>query len=368
MSREKWKLAIAALALGLSTASAHAETKIVIGTYAPSTSSNVAHGFLPFIERVKEASGGDLNAVLASGGSVVTAKTTLFALNDGLVDAAYVPSVYYPAELPVSNVIVNLGALLDDVPAAIATMAEMFLFACPECIEENKKWNMHYLSSWSLTNYDLLCAKPVHTAEDVKGLRIRAAGHTVALTDALGASPINVPSSEIYEILQRGQVDCVFAPPSFLSTYSLGELARHVVNVNAGTVPSPHNLMIRQDLWDSLSRKDKQTLIDAAPLATAGSYFGTLRSELEELARADIGYNVIEPDVTLTTAIKEAASGNFERAIGIGEGMGVVNARDIATKFMSSYEQWKERLEGVTTQSAYEDILRRDLYSKVSLE
>jgi TRAP-type C4-dicarboxylate transport system substrate-binding protein len=367
MKRKSTLLTTITLALGLSVSSAQAETNMIFGTYASPTSATVVNGFLPFLDKVNETSGGDIAMTLAGGGSVVTAKTTLFGLKDGLIDAAYVPSVYYPAELPVSNVIINLGALLEDVPAAIAAMTEMYLFDCKDCMEEDKKWNMRYLGSWSLTNYDLLCTKPVRTAEDVKGLRIRAAGHTVALAKALGASPINVPSSEIYEVLQRGQVDCVFAPPSFLSTYSLGELAKYVVNVNAGTVPSPHNVVIREDLWDSLSEKDRQTLIDAAPLSTAGGYFGTLRDEEKELARADIGYEVIEPDETLKSAINAAAATNLERAIKIGEEKGVENAREIVTKFMASYEKWKERLAGVNTQDEYMDILQKELYSRVSV-
>lgn len=359
-------LVIAGLMTGTASA-AMADASILFATYAPPTNATNVHGFLPYLKKVDELSGGDISTSFSGGGAVVTAKTTLFALQDGLVDAVYLPSVYYPAELPVANLFVNLGSVLEDVPAAIAAMTEAYLFDCPECTAEDSKWNMHFLGSWSLTNYDLLCSKPVRTAEDVKGLRIRAAGHTVPLAAALGASPINVPSSEIFEIVQRGQVDCVFAPPAFLSTYSLGEITKYVVNVNAGTVPSPHNLVVREDLWNDLSAKDKRTLIEAAPIAAAGSYFGTLEGEEVELARPEIGYEVIEPDQSLKDAIKAATAGDVDRAIATAKDKGVENAEDIARKFMASYEKWRGLTAGINDRDAYADLLWRELYSRVAI-
>ncbi|WP_420394499.1 C4-dicarboxylate TRAP transporter substrate-binding protein [Acuticoccus sp.] len=357
--------AAAALSLGCAAAvPANADTQVVFGQYSRPQQPLNARGIIPFLEAVEEQSGGAIDTTFAGGGAVVTAKTTLFALRDGLVDGAFVPTVYYPAELPVVNVIVNLGVVMSDVKAAIGAINEVMLLDCPACNEEAKRWNMRFLGAWSLTPYDLMCTQPVRTAADVEGLRIRAAGHTVPLTTALGASPINVPSSEIYEVLERGQVDCVFGPPNWLEANSLGEIAKHVVDVNAGTVPNPNTLMLREEVWEAMSADEQALLVEHAPAAIAGAYFGTLEEDEAALNKEGAGYELITPDASLKAAIEEAAADAFETAVAKGEEQGVDGARTLAQKVMTAYERWQGLVADVDSEEAYAKLLSDEVFAK----
>ena len=252
--------------------------------------------------------------------------------------------------------------MLSNVPAAIGAMNEVMLLDCPECDAESAAWNMRYIGSWSLTPYDLICTKPVKTAEDVKGLRIRAAGHTVPLTTALEASPINVPSSEVYEVMERGQVDCAFSPPNWLDANSLSEVAKFVTDVNAGTVPNPNFLMIRDDLWTEMTPEQQTLVMELSPNASAGGYFATL--ETDESALAANGIETIAPDDSLTAAMDEAAKEALPTAVATAREKGVENAQEIADRFLAAYEKWKGLVEGVDSEEAYADLLRREVFSK----
>lgn len=355
---------LAALAaLGFAGA-AQAETQIVYGNYSGPEQPLNSRGFIPFLDALKAESGGAIETTFAGGGAVVTAKTALFSLRDGLVDGAFVPTVYFPAELPVANVFVNLGAMMSDVKAAVGALNEVMLLDCPECDAEFERWNMRFLGAWSLTPYDLMCSKPVRGVEDMKGLRVRAAGHTVPLATALGASVINVPSSEVYEVMERGQVDCVFGPPNWLDASSLGEVAKYIVDVNAGTVPNPSTLMLRADLWSDLSAQEKALVLANAPKAVAGAYFGTLETDESALAKEGAGYELIEPDAALSGAIGTAAAGALETAVAKAEEGGVANARELAEKFLAAYERWKGLAAGAEDEAAYAKLLQEQVYSK----
>lgn len=353
--------ALAAASLAVA-APAAAETSFVLGQYSGPNQPLNARGMIPFLDALQERSGGEIQTSFAGGGAVVTAKTTLHALKDGLVDAAFVPTVYYPAELPVGNIMVNLGAMLSNVPAAIGAMNEVMLLDCPECDAEAAQWNMRYIGSWSLTPYDLICTKPVRTAADVQGLRIRSAGHTVPLATALGASPINVPSSEVYEVMERGQVDCAFSPPNWLDANSLGEVAKFVTDVNAGAVPNPHFLMMREDLWQDLTADQQALIMELSPMASAGGYFGTL--ETDETALAAEGIETIAPDETLVAAMEAAAKEALPTAVASAKEKGVENAQEIAERFLAAYEKWKGLVEGVDSEEAYAELLRKEIFAK----
>src|SRR3546814_2387778 len=85
------------------------------------------------------------------------------------------------------------------------------------------------LSAVSATPYHLLCTKAVKSLADLKGLKVRAASSSAALVQALGATPVNVAVTEIYEALQRGQVDCTLGPIPHLKNYALADIDRKSV-------------------------------------------------------------------------------------------------------------------------------------------
>lgn len=368
MKNGKMKFASSALALAAAAVatSVTAETPILFGTYVSDTTQLNIAGFNPYVDAIQE--NGDFDVTSLTDGAVVSARTTLSGLSDGVVDLTYIPAVYYPAELPVTNVFVNLGATMSNVPAAIGAMIEISKLDCPQCEAESEKMNFVDLGSWSLTPYRLLCSEPVETAQDVSGLRIRAAGHTIAIVNAMNATPTNVPSSEVYEVVQRGQVDCVFAPIAWLDEYALGELVTNVTMVSAGTIPSPAAFAFRRDKWTELSTQERQTLLDAAPMAVAGALFGTQGSDVSALERPGVEFNVTEASADLQAVIDEAIEAQVESAVQTASDAGVDDAQALVDRYLAAYDRWQGLVTNVDTQEAYAQLLRDEIYSKIEAE
>jgi len=106
--------------------------------------------------------------------------------------------------------------------------------------------------------------RPVHTPEDIKGLKVRVMEAPVYI-DAfkqLGASPVSIPFPEIYNALQTGVIDAQENPilttvlMKFTEVNKFVTLTQHTVTECV--------IIVSVDYWESLSDADKQIFRDAA--------------------------------------------------------------------------------------------------------
>ncbi|MBI4989318.1 MAG: TRAP transporter substrate-binding protein DctP [Rhodocyclales bacterium] len=71
--------------------------------------------------------------------------------------------------------------------------------------------------------------KPIIAPDDVKGLKFRGGSKEMdMMLKAAGASPTNVPSSEIYSAMQSGVLDAALTSSTSLISFRLHEHAKHV--------------------------------------------------------------------------------------------------------------------------------------------
>lgn len=78
--------------------------------------------------------------------------------------------------------------------------------------------------------------KPITSPEDVKGLKFRGGSKEMdMLLKAAGASPTNVPSSEIYNAMQSGVLDAALTSSTSLISFRLHEHAKHVTTARDKT-------------------------------------------------------------------------------------------------------------------------------------
>lgn len=105
--------------------------------------------------------------------------------------------------------------------------------------------------------------KVIRTPADLKGLKIRVAGATAGeVASAMGATPVQMPISQVYNSLQTGLIDGVITGASTLSDFKLDEVAASVT-VGAPLGRLSFYAVMSQAVYDGLSA-DKQAAIDAA--------------------------------------------------------------------------------------------------------
>jgi len=103
--------------------------------------------------------------------------------------------------------------------------------------------------------------KPVSKLEDLKGMKIRASGLQVAPTRALGASPVGMPISDVYDALSKGVADGGFFPYEALDGWKLGEVIKNTTESYPTAMSSGLFVVMNKKKWDSLP-PDIQKIID----------------------------------------------------------------------------------------------------------
>ena len=124
---------------------------------------------------------------------------------------------------------------------------------------------IHFLFSSSPGPFIIHTAKkPVNNLEDLKGLKIRAAGPTEAVVRSLGGTPVSMPVTETYDALQKGVVDGVLLPTEALLNYRIAEVTTYTTNNYGAACGSLSIYAINKKKWDSLPADIQKIITDVS--------------------------------------------------------------------------------------------------------
>lgn len=101
--------------------------------------------------------------------------------------------------------------------------------------------------------------RPIEKPEDVRGLRIRTAGHVEGETiRALGGSPVSLSSAELYEALDRGTIDGMVGYVGTVISRDLQNVLRYGTEAHFGDYSIDAYANVRW--YDSLPEATRQAL------------------------------------------------------------------------------------------------------------
>ena len=105
--------------------------------------------------------------------------------------------------------------------------------------------------------------KAIKSLDDFKGLRLRFASPTVRdLVQALGATPVGVPPTEIAEQLQKGTIDGAFMDYGGVGiAFKLGGIVKHSTELYAYI--TSFGLGMNEDYWNKLPPDLKKLVTDS---------------------------------------------------------------------------------------------------------
>jgi TRAP-type C4-dicarboxylate transport system substrate-binding protein len=121
-----------------------------------------------------------------------------------------------------------------------------------------------------LWNSDTAClmskSKPIRTLEDLKGMKIRTpSAAQSAQLEALGATPIDMPVTQIYNNLDRGVIDATMIPLSAALDFKLIEVAKYFT-IDAPLGRSPFLVAMNKDRYAKLPADLKKVIDDTTGL------------------------------------------------------------------------------------------------------
>jgi TRAP-type C4-dicarboxylate transport system substrate-binding protein len=218
-----------------------------------------------FTEEVTRASGGRITfepyhaAQLGKEGSTI--------LTSGLADMALIVPSYEPARVPLTSV-AELPGFHKSSCDGTAKLWHVAKDGGPLNTAEYQPKGFKVLYTLMTTGFQVMTSKKqVTKMEDLAGLKIRANGAAMDKTvRLLGATPVRVTASEVFDALSRGTVDGAFWPIGSTSVIGLQKVFRYTAE--GGMLGGGSNVYaMSQKAWDALSAADKDIFTKAGAKA-----------------------------------------------------------------------------------------------------
>lgn len=332
----------------------------------------VEFGAVPFIERVEKDSNGELTYKLFAGRSLLGGKNMVQGLRDGVADIGQIVFGYYPAEFPYASLIADMAIYGSFPPAISAAVTEFNFLHCTGCLDDYKRNGIVVLGSASTSVYQLLAKEDVSTLEAIKGKKVRAAGALWARwLNFVGAIPVSIPSSEMYEAMSRGQVDIAMQPTGALKSHSIWDIGRKVTMLNLGTYRSWGIFSISAKHWDTLTVPQKEILMKNAAIGLIQTSAGYMEKDAEVEAMAEEkNVELIEPSEELKNSVEEFLKSDRATVIETAKNQyKIADPEPLMDKLVELIEKWEEKYEPIKDDNkAMADMLWNEVFAKVDVK
>jgi len=339
------KLTIKALALvsALAMTAGLAEAReLRVAPAAPPAHPANGVMYTNFIKYLPEESDGRLTGAMI-GPEVVNLLQMKDALQSQIVEVGNLLPLYFPADLPMMSVTGQLSLTGTNSQAMGAAMTE-FIVNCAPCQEEMKKLGMVFLGSGASDVYEFLTTKPVRTAADLKGLRLRSGGAPWArLAEHFGATPVQMSVFDQFEAISAGAIDGTMASIGDMLAFRLVEVVKHVTFVPIGMYISTSNFTVSQATWDSLSPEDRAAMTRAANRANADftNRWGSEIPKIAEAAAKEKGVELIEADPAFVKEVQDFIQADIKTAGEYSQKeFGIQDAPEQIEAFLKLVDKW----------------------------
>ena len=259
---------IAVLGAGLTPSLAQDKVTLRFADWMPASHYTVKNAAEPFIDKVKELSGGSIEIQYFPGGQLGKGQDALRLVQTGVADIADISPAYISDKFVLSSV-AELPAMFNT--ACEGTMAFADLAEGKGIIAEQEfgPHNVRVLVSVAYAPYKVLTvSQKIDEVKDFKGLKIRTAGGAMDMTaDELGAVSVRMPGPDILPSMSRGTLDGTLAPLQSVKVFDLHTVLKHMTtDVSLGSFITVYAISDRA--WEALSADQQSALTEAGQFAT----------------------------------------------------------------------------------------------------
>lgn len=266
-----------------------------------------------YIEEISERTDGQFKITVQPGAALGPPKEQLDGIKAGLFDMAHYVAGYTPDKDPLGMFFETPGLLPEDISETCA----LFYYFQREC----EPWREWMLEQWNavpmgLTHpwflYKFLSTKPVRTLDDWAGLRARVTSPVAKLMGRWGIAATMVPAPEVYDMIQKGTLDCVYFHETSHYSYKIHEVTDYLLcNTGLTSGMSPF-VVANADSWNALPDEIKEAHWELTEELMLRRFPAELEKKVEEIHREwqeDYGIEFIELDPDARAEIMKAGEG-----------------------------------------------------------
>lgn len=343
-----FKTLTASVAVGLTlAAAAGAETHVVYGSWAPANDP-ASLAMEKFIADVEERSGGAATFETHFDSSVVAMRTVLAGLGDNLVDAAYIAGSVYQAELPIESMVTIYSTIEGNPWSMSGAMNELMLEECTECSQQYDDFGIVPLAYGATPHFYLMCRKPIGGFADLEGKSIRAASGNLSFPQAIGAVPVSTPTVEVFEAMQRGQVECAVGSIFWLQAYSLWDVVKYVLELPFGQYNNGLIFAANEDFWNDIPDEDRKAIVQSLPTLVAEvAAIGSQKAEEVKAESIEKGVTWAEPTPEMTETLNAWFDTKRAETEAWGAEKSIPDPGTILDQMEALVTKWNEKVEGL---------------------
>lgn len=310
-----------------------------------------------YLAAVEEWSGGKITFNVAYANAVAQPTEIDNALADGRLDLALPMPIYEPSEYPANTALNNVSFLGRQLPLVGVLESQAWMldvaYSTPRIREEFKEKGLEFILPIFNSGHNLLiCKEERKSLGDFKGVQIIAGGQVQGKQlGALGATPVSIPYTEVFESLERGVAACT---GSTLLGAALGgyiPAANKVAyDADAGFAITTGGVAVNSQVWNDLPLVARQLLFDRLDTFIAASVESTWQSIVEavdQIRKEGGSFTPLEQDAV--TALQDMNKKLLDEARGdtaVGDGGAFVDKAQQVT------EEWHKI---ITEELGFED-------------
>ncbi|MEZ5654111.1 MAG: TRAP transporter substrate-binding protein [Burkholderiaceae bacterium] len=245
---------VAGVAAGFAV-TAQAKTELVISSWASPAHGMNALMWPQFIEMIEKATEGRVTATIKY--NIGSPPAQLDMVQDGAADFSWIFNGYTPGRF-VTTKLVELPGYTGSAEAASVAYWRTYNKYLAKADEHR---GVKVVSLMTHGPGVLHSVDYVNSIAQIKGMKLRLGGGVSAdVGAALGATGIQVPAPKVYETLASHAADGVMIPYEGKKSFKLNEVAPHTFEMPGGFYRGAFAIIMNQDRFKSLSKKDQAAL------------------------------------------------------------------------------------------------------------
>lgn len=223
--------------------------------------------------KIEEATNGRVRVITYPAESLFKNKDLMTALENGITDLAWAALATYPGRFNLIEVMF-LPFLHGNPPSGslpsydVNTRVVDELFnSVPEVQEEFSKFKVLYITGQE-DYYIASVKKPIHTLEDLKGLKIRVVGrYATKVINQLGATAVSIPVTDLYDAASKGVVDGAMVISDQIDSFNFHQVLPYWTQ--APFWNSICVLFMNREKWESLPSDIQEEIMSVSGVTRA---------------------------------------------------------------------------------------------------
>lgn len=298
---KKLLAAIFAAAVAAGAAAAQ-EVTLRLHHFESATSFEQTEVFEPWVQAIEEQSEGRIKIDIYPSMQLGGKPAQLYdQARDGVVDISWTLLGYTPGRFPITDVfeLPFVASTAEATTMALQDFQEKYL---ADEFSDVHPLLLHVPAPGKLH----LKSKPVHDMADLKGLKIRVPSRPMTdAFNAMGATAVGMPSSELAQALTTGVVDGAVVPWEIVPTFRLNELTKYHTDFggpDTGLYASVFGFVMNKAKYEALPDDLKKIIDDNSGRTLAeriAPVYDTYENEVADKAVADGGELTVIPAADL---------------------------------------------------------------------